>query len=947
MKNTTKLFALFAVFFLLFSACEGFNHQDKPAYVYISNVEVLHPDVEVLPARTVFPEFTTTNIADYAVTLTGKKTGSSEVKTLAEYDKFSEMPETSSPIKVTIGEWSFTLSATDGKNILTGTITETIQAGDNLLTFALSWDTDNTTLDGTGNLSYTLTFDSSLDDSNVVGATGELVGWDVATTSETTQIDSSDLIITTDSETSKKTMTYSLTGQSAGVYRVKIHLYADSAKTIPIAPPYSELVIITNGQTSSRTRTLTSLNPLYTITPNANGGVIVGESVGPNAEYHYTTYSEDFVLPDLEKSGYAFDGWYTDNTFTTKITSIPKGSFGDKTPYARFIDTLYVQNGGTSTDGTVDIAPLGSLDDAIERIKDFASNSVNWKIVIDGELSGPQSIDNSLTTGVAANLTLQGKTDSDHDILNGGFATATDDGTTLAISTAVPVTIKKLQITGGNTTTNGGGISIGTGANVTIDEDVLITANSATEHGGGIYNEGTLVLLDGTISNNSIDSSDAANAGGAIYSTSDISMEGGVSIPFDDSVKNNDICLASFAKIQLTGSLSETGTIAAIAPDPLLTEADAVNGVTVIESSTLSGSALKTEIAKFAVNKTRNFQSNPTVAIDLMIDDTGLMSKNPWVKVSGKTFTGSETVTYTADDPGFPLANLKNSVVFIEGRTLQIPDLIVCDHEVTQAEYQRFCFFNNKNNPDYRAPGGYNDYGNGDNIPAYFVSWYDALVYCNLLSIAENLDPVYTINGKTDPKQWPNVQTNGTGDETKYRGPSFYKSGDNDNPQKDTIWEAVTCNRNKNGYRLPTQAEWEYIARECNLQSEGQFIYSGTNDITELNYTGQFTAVRTTKPNALGIYDMSGNVSEWCWDLAGAGRAGASASDITTSTPITGPSSVSSGNEEYRVLRGGSTNQVSGNSSNYYHMAITKAEKMRACAFDKQCGIRLIRTDTE
>ena len=124
-------------------------------------------------------------------------------------------------------------------------------------------------------------------------------------------------------------------------------------------------------------------------------------------------------------------------------------------------------------------------------------------------------------------------------------------------------------------------------------------------------------------------------------------------------------------------------------------------------------------------------------------------------------------------------------------------------------------------------------------------------------------------------------------------------------------------------------------------------IYSGTNDITELNYAGpRYAAVRTTKPNALGIYDMSGNVAEWCWDLAGQGRVATSASDITTSTPITGPASVTN-NPTSRVLRGGATYEVAGTSSNYYNMAITKADKLGAESFAKNSGFRLFRTDTE
>ena len=65
-------------------------------------------------------------------------------------------------------------------------------------------------------------------------------------------------------------------------------------------------------------------------------------------------------------------------------------------------------------------------------------------------------------------------------------------------------------------------------------------------------------------------------------------------------------------------------------------------------------------------------------------------------------------------------------------------------YEVTQAEYEKYC--------SYGSDSPSSSYGDGDNYPAYYVSWYDALVYCNKRSIAEGLTPCYSIKGSTDPK---------------------------------------------------------------------------------------------------------------------------------------------------------------------------------------------------
>jgi formylglycine-generating enzyme required for sulfatase activity len=131
-------------------------------------------------------------------------------------------------------------------------------------------------------------------------------------------------------------------------------------------------------------------------------------------------------------------------------------------------------------------------------------------------------------------------------------------------------------------------------------------------------------------------------------------------------------------------------------------------------------------------------------------------------------------------------------------------------------------------------------YGEGDDYPLYYVTWFEAVEYCNLLSDAEGRTPAYTINKSTDP------------------------------------W-TVTCNFTASGYRLPTEAEWEYAARGGD--SGESYLYSGSDTIEEVAwYSGtsgdangenkKTHPVGGKVPNGLGLYDMSGNVNEWCWDWA-------------------------------------------------------------------------------
>jgi len=544
---------------LAFSACNNMSGVSRPN----NNKGNVYLKVDVASVgRTALPDFPNVNsISDFTFILTGKGPGDSELTPLAtetnssgEYASLSALQSASFPIQA--GDWTFKLTASKEGTTLSDEISETITSGSNTLSFDLKWEDTNLDETKTGSLSFELDFSAAPNQSSVTYATTELLKYDSSTASYTVTSTETSIGFTAGK------VIYAPSDLASGNYKLLVRLYGKDTNTNNTQPillfTWTELAIITGGQESKGSRSVSSLNELYTITwHNLDQTGVTSPETLPGC---FSRFSQAYTLPvsGVSRTGTIFGGWYSDADYQTPITELPANSSGTKDIYARFIDTIYIKDGGVAytdgVDGTRESTALDSIDSAISKIIEYAEPSVNWKIVVMGEIKGLQNIGNALTTtDNAASLTIMGKTGNSTDSLNANLSSPVENGITLIVNTAVPLTLQNIKITGGNNSLSLGPgaldiaaegasvnlvdilisgniksgclINVREGTSLTLTSgDIIGSVGTGNSTGSGVISSGTFTMLGGTIKKNN------SNNGGGVRISSGIFRFGGGTI---------------------------------------------------------------------------------------------------------------------------------------------------------------------------------------------------------------------------------------------------------------------------------------------------------------------------------------------------------------------------------------------------------------------------------
>jgi uncharacterized repeat protein (TIGR02543 family) len=587
----------------------------------------------------------------------------------------------------------------------------------------------------------------------------------------------------------------------------------------------------------------------YSISYTLNSGTNSGSNPAT-----YTVATATIALADPTRTGYTFGGWYTDAGFTVVITQIALGNTGNLSLYAKW--TIITYSIGYNLDGSTNSGSnpaTYTVATATITLADPSRTGYNfggWFTNV-----GLTSSITQITIGSAGNLSLFAKWTITAYSISYNLNSGTNSGSNPATYTVATATITLADPSRTGYTFGGwspsSSIPLGSTGNKSFTASW--TANSYTvtfdsQNGTAPSPASMSVTYGSTYGTLATTTRDGYTFGGWWTGTGggrlEITSSSGVTITAAQTLYAKWLVNVAFTGLTangMSGSVTTTVLTLSFDVDPSSLAADdiTVSGAT---KGTLSGTGTTRTLGISAITVVNG--PNVTVAL---------------ASPAGFSITPSSRTVAVYFSLGLTMVSVPAGTFQqpdgVETYTFSVSAFQMSEKEITRAQFAAI-LGTDPSNPYVSS---------GTDDPVQQVSWYDAIVFCNKLSLAEGRTPVYSVSG------------------VDFQTLSY--SGINTNI--DATWDAATANWTNNGYRLPTETEWEWAAMGATSDRWNDYTGTGTNtwgySKNFAGYWGDKNAVvayawcflsqadkthpaGTKLPNELGLYDMTGNVWEWIWD---------------------------------------------------------------------------------